>query len=131
MILTKDRSHTIQSAPSCYIKSRRKEEMEQKLRIGKFHIATEILRKAISEEDKEFLKQLRTLFSEFIIIDAKYNPWQETIEYTAYHPKFRCCDIIEIMFRIPHYIFEFEMTEDKQGNKHYKIIDIREDYNAI
>ena len=71
------------------------------LRIGRFHIATEILRKAINEENKEFLKQLRTLFSEVIIMDVKYNPWQETIEYTAYHPKFRYCDIIEIMFKSP------------------------------
>ena len=98
-----------------------------KLKIGKFHVATERLCKAISGENKEFLKQLKILFSEVIIIDAKYNPWQETIEYTAYHPKFRCCNIIEIMFKIPHYIFEFEMTEDEQGNKHYKIINIREE----
>jgi len=108
-----------------------KEHQTKYLKIGKFHVSTEILRKAIHEENKELLKQLKTLFSEVIVIDAKYNPWQETIEYTAYHPKFRCCDIIEIMFKIPHYIFEFEMTEDEQGNKYYKIVNIREDYNAI
>ena len=108
-----------------------KEHQTKYLKIGKFHVATEILRKAISEENKEFLKQLKTLFSEVIIIDAKYNSLQGTIEYTAYHPKFRCCDIIEIMFKIPHYIFEFEMTEDEQGNKHYKIVNIRENYDAI
>lgn len=38
--------------------------MEKYLKIGKFHVATEILHKAIHEENKEFLKQLKTLFSE-------------------------------------------------------------------
>jgi len=104
-----------------------KEHQTKYLKIGKFHVATERLHKAISGENKEFLKQLKTLFSEVIIIDAKCNFARETIEYTAYHPKFRCCDIIEMMFKIPHYIFEFEMTEDEQGNKHYKIINIREE----
>lgn len=104
-----------------------KEHQTKHLRIGKFHVATERLCKAISDENQEFLKQLKTLFSEVIIIDAKYNSLQKTIEYTAYHPKFKCCDIIEIMFKIPHYIFEFEMTEDEQGNKHYKIVNIREE----
>jgi len=31
-------------------------------KIGKFHIATEILRKAIHEENKELLKQLKPYF---------------------------------------------------------------------
>jgi len=108
-----------------------KEHQTKYLKIGKFHVATEILRKAIHEENKELLNSLKTLFSEFIIIDTKCNFAREIIEYTAYHPKFRCCDITEIMFKIPHYIFEFEMTEDEQGNKHYKIVNIREDYDAI
>lgn len=98
------------------------------LKIGKFHVATKILRKAIHEENKEFLKQLKTLFSEVIIIDTRCDFAQEIIEYTAYHPKFRP---IPQGDKMPTYIFEFEMTEDEQGNKHYKIINIREDYNAI
>ena len=97
-------------------------------KIGKFHIATEILRKAIHEENKELLKQLKVLFSGFIIIDTKCDFAREIIEYTAYHPKFRP---IPQGDEIPTYIIEFEMTEDEQGNKHYKIVNIREDYNAI
>ena len=103
--LSKDKSYTTQTAPSCYIKFKEEKGMREHqtkhLKIGKFHVATEILRKAIHEENKELLKQLKTLFSEVIIIDTKYNSLQETIEYTAYHPKFRCCDIIEIMFKFP------------------------------
>jgi len=105
-----------------------KERQTKYLKIGKFHVATEILRKAISEENKEFLKQLKTLFSEVIIIDTKCNFAREIIEYTAYHPKFRP---IPQGDEIPTYIIEFEMTEDEQGNKHYKIVNIREDYDAI
>jgi len=37
-------------------------KMGKYLKIGKFHIATEILRKAIHEENKELLKQLKPYF---------------------------------------------------------------------
>ena len=99
-------------------------------KIGKFHIATEILRKAIHEENKELLKQLKVLFSEFIIIDAKCNFAREMIEYTAYHPKFRP---IPEGNKIPIYIIGLKEIKDEQNNEHYTIIniDMWEDYNAI
>ena len=105
-----------------------KEYQTKYLKIGKFHVATEILRKAIHEENKELLKQLKTLFSEFIIIDTRCDFAREIIEYTAYHPKFR---LIPQGDKMPTYIIEFKMTEDEQGNKDYKIVNIREDSYAI
>ena len=101
-----------------------KEHQTKHLRIGRFHIAAEILRKAIHEENQELLKQLRTLFSKCIIVDAQGNFFRETIEYIAYHPKFRPIPEGE---KIPTYIIEFEETIDEQGNKHYKIVNMREE----
>jgi len=107
-----------------------KEHQTKYLKIGKFHVSTEILRKAIHEENKELLKQLKTLFSKFIIIDAKCNFAREMIEYTAYHPKFRP---IPEGNKIPIYIIGLKEIIDKQNNEHYTIvnIDMWEDYNAI
>ena len=98
-----------------------REHQTKHLKIGKFHVATEILRKAIHEENKELLKQLKVLFSEFIITDARCNFLQGTIEYTAYHPKFRP---IPKGNKIPTYIIGLKEIKDEQNNEHYTIVNI-------
>ena len=96
-----------------------KEHQRKLLKIGKFHIATEILRKAIFEEDQELLKQLKTLFAEFIIIDAECNFARGMIEYTAYHPKFR---LIPEGDQLLTYPIELKEIVDEHGDKYYKLI---------
>ena len=95
------------------------------LKIGKFQVAEEIIHKAISEENQDLLKQLKPLFCEFIIINAEYKPLERAIEFTAYSPKFQPIECTEMLMRIPRYVIEFEETIDEQGEKHYKIINIR------
>ena len=101
------------------------------LRIGKFQVAREIIHKAVNEEDQGSLEQLKPLFREFIIINAEYKPLEQVIEFTAYSPKFQPIECTEMLMRIPRYVIEFEETIDKEGKKHYKIINIRGEDNEI
>ena len=97
---------------------------DNSLKIGKFQIAEQIICKAISEENQDLLKQLKLLFSELIIIEAKYKPFERAVEFTAYSPKFQPIKCEKLLLEIPYYEIVFEETMDKQGNKQYKIIKV-------
>ena len=97
--------------------------LPKRLKIGKFRVSAEILSKAIIKEDPELLKQLKTIFTEVVILDAKFDFQRETVEFTSYHPRFRSIDIVQIITgQIPVYIFEFEEIANEQGNIEYGII---------